>query len=297
MATIYYEITDGTGPFTVSITPSVAADQHPLFPGTYFFSDIPDGDYMLTIDNGCNTVTIYTEVDCITTTTTTTVCNVDVELVTVCDNIEEATTTTTTTTVFYPTVECLDGMTLEFIYLDRITDLALLPPVYTHPCESVIMTHFCNLALYEVYGNNVYIGDSRMNNLDGVGGGPTDHSGNLICQDYYNRPMFYQGQAWTGSDKARYDSITISYAQALAIANANNGGTMIHFSFAPAVETYNGSCDGRFSSHKNVTWVRISSPIDMVLYNGCPEGDFLDIDVCTGEIPTTTTTTTILEIP
>jgi hypothetical protein len=294
MATINYEITYGTGPFTVSITPPVAADQHPAIPGVYFFTNIPDGDYIITISNGCNEISFVVSPMCATTTSTTTICDVLAELISVGD---EDTTTTTSTTVIYPIVECLDGLVLEFIYLDALTDLTLLPVGYTHPCQSAITTHFCNRALYEVHGNGIYVGDSRMNNLDGTGGGSTSHSHNFICQDYYNYPSFYLGQVWTGSARARYDRLSITYPQAIAIANTNNGGTVIEFAFQSAMSTYNASCDAGLTPHMNITWVRISSPDGVELYSGCPEGVFLEIDVCTGAIPTTTTTsTTTLEL-
>lgn len=65
MATIYYEITNGEAPFTASINPAVAPDNHHSDIGDFYFTDIPDGNYYITItDNKGCTVVLNTEVAC-----------------------------------------------------------------------------------------------------------------------------------------------------------------------------------------------------------------------------------------
>lgn len=86
MATIRYNIDSGTPPFTASISPAVTGDNIHGSVGSFYFTNIPDGEYVITIvDNvGCQAV-FNADVYCFTTTTTT------------------AIPTTTTTTTLVPT--------------------------------------------------------------------------------------------------------------------------------------------------------------------------------------------------
>ncbi len=134
--------------------------------------------------------------------------------------------------VVAPVAQCLEGLTIETIYLHQNTDLALLPAGYTHPCPDSINSHTCDRALFEVYGNEVYLGASRLNNGSGYGEqGPVTPSGERICKDWVNHP-FMSNTAWTGSFQSRMSKITISAAQALSIASASAGGNQITFSLA-----------------------------------------------------------------
>lgn len=99
MATIYYEILGGEAPFTAELrenTPpySTIATSTGIGIGEHYFTNIPDGDYIVIITDvlGC-LIYFYADVSCVTTTTTL-ICNVYGEIV---DNP----TTTTTTTDFY----------------------------------------------------------------------------------------------------------------------------------------------------------------------------------------------------
>lgn len=227
------------------------------------------------------------------TTTSSTTCGINVTIL-------DYTTTTSTTTVAEPTTTsssttmspvaiCLDGLIIETIYLHIPEDLLLLPEGYTHPCQDQINLHFCNRALFEVFGNGVYIADSRMNNEGGSGGVVTSHGTN-ICEDYHNVPDTLVGGIWTGNTQARYNRTVITQEQAIAIAAAGGETNSINFSLVAAMTTYNATCDADINPHSNITWVRISELNGTVIYNGCPEGNFATVDVC----PTTSTTTTIL---
>ena len=73
MATIYYEILSGTPPFKATINPPVAPDQEGIASlGIYYFSDVPDGSYLITVTdvNGC-TDEVEASVYCPLTSTTT----------------------------------------------------------------------------------------------------------------------------------------------------------------------------------------------------------------------------------
>jgi hypothetical protein len=300
MATIYYEITYGDDPFIVRLTgqgKDITETKYSV--GTYYFTGLEDdGTYVITITSftGC-IVEIEVPVICATTTTTSTTCYVYAEMVSFCEEIVP-TTTTTTTSDPQSTIECLEGLVIEAIYIHLEEDYLLLSPDYVHPCPRNIGTHYCDRALFEVFGDsakNIYIGDLKMNNAQGVGGGITDNSGNVICQDYYNRPDDLTGGTWTGSSLCRYDKLTLTYQQALDIATANpGGGNIVTFSLVPTVITYGVTCSDDDGSHENITWIRISKSTGEVIYNGCPSGEFLSLDVCTGVPVGTTTTTTIM---
>jgi len=218
------------------------------------------------LNTGCDLHAIAVqEVPATTTSTTTYIPN--------CDLAGEAAFT-------YPVVECLNGLIVETIYLDSLSDLDLIPSGYEHPCPDEIGSHGCNRALFEIYGNGVYIGDSKINNAYGTGGGETIH-GTYICQDYYNVPNELEvGGFWTGSPYSRYNKIIITSDQAIDISNAGGGGNIVGFSLISAMTEYGATCDDILDPHSNVTWTRISKPDGTVIYNGCPEGNFAEIDVC-----------------
>lgn len=78
MATIYYEILSGQAPFTAELrenTPpySTIATSTGIGIGEYYFTDVPDGDYIVVITDALGCVDYFTaEIFCPTTTTTTT---------------------------------------------------------------------------------------------------------------------------------------------------------------------------------------------------------------------------------
>jgi len=221
-----------------------------------------------------------------TTTTTTT-------LTLTTTTTTTATPTTTTTTTETPIVHCLDGLIIETIYLHSTDDLALLPVGYDHPCSSKIGQHYCDCAFFEVYGNNVYMADSLLNNFDGSGG-TTTYSGKQTCQDYHNTPSALTGGTWYGNAMSRYSKTILTQQQAIDIANAGGGGgTTINLSFLAAMTTYGATCDGTTKPHSDINWLRISTSNhpETALWNSCIVGNSIHtIDVCTSATTTTTTT-------
>lgn len=210
--------------------------------------------------------------------------------------------TTLTTSTIFPVniyndcvtcqeIGCLENLRVETIYLELSSDLTLLPAGYVHPCPIEIGQHQCNRALFEVYGNGVYIGDSRMNNYDGALSGPTTVNGTFICGDYDNTPALLTGGTWTGSPLSRYSVMTIDQTTAQAIA-ATAGGNTVTFSLLAAMTTYGASCSFATIPHANITWTRITDSTGKVIYNGCPNGNIVTINVCTGDVITTTTSST-----
>lgn len=213
----------------------------------------------------------------------------------------EIVSTTLTTSTIFPVntyndcatcqeIGCLENLKIETIYLELTSDLALLPAGYTHPCQIEIGQHQCNRALFEVYGNGVYIGDSRLNNDDGALSGATTINGTFICGDYDNTPALLTGGTWTGSPLSRYSVMTINQTTAQAIAAV--GGNTVTFSLLAAMTTYGASCSFATVPHANITWTRITDSTGKIIYNGCPNGNIVTINVCTGNVVSTSTSTT-----
>ena len=72
MGQITYKINSGYPNFTAHIEPNVAADQVHSSTGTYSFTDIPVGDYSITITDGIGCEAFIDNIHITTTTTTTT---------------------------------------------------------------------------------------------------------------------------------------------------------------------------------------------------------------------------------
>ena len=90
MGQITYKINSGYPNFTAHIEPNVAADQVHSSIGTYSFTDIPVGDYSITITDGIGCEAFVDNIHITTTTTTTT---------TSTSTTTTSTTLTTTTTI------------------------------------------------------------------------------------------------------------------------------------------------------------------------------------------------------
>ncbi len=107
MATIYYNIDSGTPDFTASINPAVAVDNIHSSLGQYYFTNIPDGEYSITIVDSVGCQAIFdASIYCSTTTTTTGIPTTTTTTLppTTTTTTLAPTTTTTTTTVCCPYV-------------------------------------------------------------------------------------------------------------------------------------------------------------------------------------------------
>lgn len=175
-------------------------------------------------------------------------------------------------------VDCLDGLKVEAIYIHHETDIPLLPAGYTPPCG--VNSHSCNRSTFELTGNDVVLGDIRMNNDGGELSGNVTDAGTYICGDYENTPDALVGGTWTGSPLSRYEIITLTREQAIQIASISDTSNEITFALKGAIETYGSTCEARPNTHSNVTWIRITRADGTLLYDGCPAGNFVTINVC-----------------
>lgn len=235
-------------------------DPTPSLPITLVYSEVKETACCEFVNNG-GTLPTTTTLPPLPGTTTTT--------------LPTTSTTSTTTTTLPPVVQCLDGMVIETLYIHSSADLLALPLNYIHPCPELVGGHQCNGSLSEILGNGIFLGESKLNNDDGALSGDMTPLGTFICGDYNNTPsVINPNHAW--DSYSRYSRIQIDAAQALDVAQVS-GGTLIDFSLAYAADTYQSACA---SAHTSVTWVRITNLQGEVVYNGCPVGNFAQVDVC-----------------
>jgi hypothetical protein len=179
---------------------------------------------------------------------------------------------------------CLRGVVIETLYIEKQSDLALLPVAYqnAHPCPTQIGQHGCDRALFEIELNGVFVGESRLNNGGSVGTATTPR-GTLVCKDFENTPgPLTSSGTWTGDSGSRYSRIVITNSKANEIQAASTGNT-ISVQLKGAIDTYFGSnltvC-GSSGSHADVTWVRITSATGVVLYNSCLNQSLTNLYIC-----------------
>lgn len=208
-------------------------------------------------------------------------CAINIEPTTTTTTTIEPTTTTTTTAV---PPECFLGMIIESFYIDRHSDLddVLAQVGYFPPSgaeltklQDSIGTHDCNYALYCVYGNDIYIGDSLMNNSDNTTTclpATVTPDGNVCFSNYNNNiATIYNIEL---SNMSRYSYIRVSSEEA-AEMSAASVDTTITFDFVE----YRGAHDCPCTGHEFITWVIIRDSQFNILYNGVPNAQFVTLDV------------------
>lgn len=166
-----------------------------------------------------------------------------------CDN------TVTTVTVLE---ECLASM--EFIVQYSTT---------TGPC---IGGHTCNAAAFYLKGDAVNIGLVSLNNYGGT------YSATITPGiDSKNYPP----GVTSGYDRYNVLSLTNQQVIDMAAASDNSGGITFSLVCAtPAGVSYSSYAAG--TCHNSVTWITLKRN-GTTIYSGCPIGDFIRINPCTGE--------------
>ena len=158
-------------------------------------------------------------------------------------------------TTLTPLESCINSLTFVVEYNNSSANGS--------PCSG---GHGCNRAKFDIMANNVNIGQVNMNNAGGA-------------YDDVNRPPNYPNYPGASSGD-RYNALSITSQQAQSIgANSPNG--LIDFSFDCACiwSGPNQNCQGS-TCHTDVSWVRIIKdmglPSEEELYNGCPNGNFIE---------------------
>ena len=198
-------------------------------------------------------------------------------------------------------IECLDNLIIEGIYLNENTDEDYLLPGYEHPCRSLIGNHNCSDALFELYIQDVFVGELKMNNYRDYNllsySGNTSSRGTLICKDFENVPTpISNTNNWIGSQLSRYSKVSITRNQLISIANNTNSNLLdlrLTGAFNPTTQRYN--CNG--ITHESLTWIRITNESGELFYNGCPVNNFLKLNVNNIFCPTPTPTVTPTPTP
>jgi hypothetical protein len=137
------------------------------------------------------------------------------------------------------------------------------------PCKS---GHGCNAAAFFLTGNGIRITGGTIANqavwLNNYGG-PYDK-------------LNYPPGIFSGPD--RYNKLTADTATAAAIAATSDDG-FIRFSLDCAIkQIYPGNYGfGRNKCHTDVTWITLILN-GQKIYSGCPNGNFLTINPCTGKV-------------
>lgn len=275
-------ITGGTSPYNVTWTSSAGQ----ILIGQTQYNQ-PNGTYTATVYDywydfsAQTTCTIFTAKDC----------SYQVEIEELPPSPTPTPTSTLTPTptpskpIENPVVNCLDGIIIETLYLAGQADYPLLPLDYqvkktvngvlTNPAPWTLFNnggvggHTCNDAFFEVFGNNIYIGDSILNNSNG-NTGPTTISGLLSHKDYKNVPSGITG-TWLGSSYSRYSKMIVSSSQAQQIANASNGN-LINLELRPS---------DPLRVHPGTTWVRITRANGELLYSDTPQNNTItSLNIC-----------------
>jgi hypothetical protein len=86
------------------------------------------------------------------------------------------------------------------------------------------------------------------------------------------------------SGRNRYNRVLISGASATEIAN-NSNTNYIDFGLVCGTPSDQDYGWGKGVCHSNVTWVQVKKD-GVLIFNGCPQGNFLKVDPCTGQIIT-----------
>lgn len=141
------------------------------------------------------------------------------------------------------------------------------------PCGKGPNTHNCNSARFYISANNINLYDNidptkntlSINNNDGTVYPQNDNYNYPTVAPF---PIGYVGLS-------RYDEMTIGATQAAQLSASSSDG---YISFALVCAMNPG-----VNCHQDITWVRLYRN-DVEIYNGCPTGNFLSINPCTGQI-------------
>lgn len=140
--------------------------------------------------------------------------------------------------------------------------------------------HQCCKSRFYVKANNITVIDNYNPNKN------TISLNNRGCSSYnqaFNTTVYVDDLNYpTGgffppgyTGLSRYDEITISSSQAQTIAaSSQDGNIRFGLTYATPIQT---------TEHGGVTWIRLYRN-NVLIYNGCPTGNFVTINPCTGQV-------------
>lgn len=134
------------------------------------------------------------------------------------------------------------------------------------PCPN---GHRCDCATFKLTANNVDLGTVYLSNTSG-------------STDQKNYPPGEDGETYSpNSNFNRYNEIMMSPEQAQAISEAAIDG-IVDFSLV-CVPSGAPECYWPSGCHEDVTWIKMVRN-DEIIYEGCPDGNFISMNPCTGQI-------------
>lgn len=191
------------------------------------------------------------------------------------------TTTQTQTPSSPPIAQCLTNFKIVAAYYEESQYISSSAggTCVGDDCSPCGDYHWCCRARFYVRANQITVYDTNNPSkntvsLNNDSGECTSFNGtystNFYVDDFNYPPTFPIGY----NGKSRYDEITIGNAQAQAIAASSLDGNI---SFGLVCPDTNQGC------HGGVTWIRLYRN-DVLIYNGCPTGNFVTINPCTGQV-------------
>jgi hypothetical protein len=187
------------------------------------------------------------------------------------------TTTQTPTSTPPPIAQCLTNFKVAIAYYNEPQYISSAGGTCTtpdcQPCGKGPYTHTCNNARFYVSANNINLYDDSNPtkttlSINNYGGTTYPQNDNYNYPTIAPFPLGYVGNS-------RYDEMTIGTTQAAQLAASSSDG-YISFSLVCAMNP-GTPC------HQDITWVRLYRN-DVEIYNGCPSGNFLSINPCTGHV-------------
>jgi hypothetical protein len=149
-------------------------------------------------------------------------------------------------------------------------------------CAPCGMGHNCCRARFYVKANDITVIDSNNPSKNTIS---LNNSGCPSYNQAYNTTVYIDDlnyptggffpPGYTGI--SRYDEITIGSSQAQTIATSSQDGNIrFGLTYATPIST---------TEHDGVTWIRLYRN-NVLIYNGCPTGNFVTINPCTGQVVT-----------
>jgi hypothetical protein len=189
-------------------------------------------------------------------------------------------TQTQTVTPSQPEIaQCLSSFEIVAAYYAEPEYVQTTATTYTYgtcttsDCAPCWQSHGCDDARFYVKANTIVLYDEAnpsKNTVSLNNDGTTANNPHKDDKNYPTVAPFSPG--YIGG--SRYDKLTIGATQASAIAASSQDG---YVTFGLVCALTDVTC------HTGVTWIRLYCN-GVLLYSGCPDGNFVTINPCTGKV-------------